>query len=265
MAEGRMLKKEISDSKKLGALSSDRPRVLYFMMLPHLDIEGRLKADPKQIKGQICTMLPYSIKSIQSALEALHNAGLILLYQNSGAQFLEYARFGDFQKLYPDKEAESKILGPTPEDYGERGRTPLKVKGKESKTKESKYGEFVFLSTDEYKKLVEQFGEQQAKLLIEELDDAIGSKGYKYRSHYRTILNWYRRKHPPPPPKPTEEEVATAAQKKRERWKAKVRAEESDILREKSPEQLRRLRDSYQYKHKKWLIDEILKEKQVIR
>ena len=47
MAEGRMLKKEISDSKKLGRLPSDRPRVLYLMMLPHLDVKGRLYADPK--------------------------------------------------------------------------------------------------------------------------------------------------------------------------------------------------------------------------
>lgn len=139
MAEGRMLKKEISDSKKLGQLKSDKPRVLYFMMLPHLDIKGRLKADPEQIKGQICTMLPYSVKSIQSALEALHNIGLILLYQNDGAQFLEYTRFEDFQKLYPNKEAESKIIDPTPEDYGGLQRTPLKVKVKEVKTNKGKY------------------------------------------------------------------------------------------------------------------------------
>lgn len=139
MAEGRMLKREISDSKKLGQLKSDRARVLYFMMLPHLDIKGRLKADPEQIKGQICTMLPYSVKSIQSALEALHNVGLILLYQNGEAQFLEYTRFEDFQKLYPNKEAESKIIGPTPEDYSELQRTPLKVKVKEVKTNKGKY------------------------------------------------------------------------------------------------------------------------------
>jgi len=128
MAEGRMLKKEISDSKKLGLLGADRPRVLYFMMLPHLDIEGRLKADPEKIKGQICTMLHYSAKSIQTALEALHNVGLIILYQNNGTQFLEYTRFGDFQKLYPNKEAETKIPDPTPANSGELQGTPPKVK-----------------------------------------------------------------------------------------------------------------------------------------
>lgn len=142
MAEGRMLKREISDSKKLGLLPSDRPRVVYFMMLPRLDVKGRLKADPEIIKGQICTMLHYSIKSIQFALEALHDVGLIILYQNNGTQFLEYTRFRDFQKLYPDKEAETKIPSPTPANSGELQRTPLKVKL--SKVKESKEYMLIF-------------------------------------------------------------------------------------------------------------------------
>ena len=62
MASGRMLKKEISNSEKLGIVKSDRARVLYFMMLPHLDIAGRLEANVRRIKGQIVTMLPYSEK-----------------------------------------------------------------------------------------------------------------------------------------------------------------------------------------------------------
>lgn len=58
------------------------------------------------------------------------------------------------------------------------------------------YGEFqkVKLSVEEYQKLVEKFGEKNTLLLIAELDTGIASKGYKYKSHYATILNWARRK-----------------------------------------------------------------------
>ena len=122
-----MLKKEISDSKKLGRLPSDRPRVLYFMMLPHLDVKGRLYADPQKIKGQIVTMLPYSPAAIQKALEQLHEVGLIVLYQINGDQYLEYTRFSDFQRINADREAESKISGPTPDNSGVIQRTPLKL------------------------------------------------------------------------------------------------------------------------------------------
>jgi len=128
MAEGRMLKKEISDSKKLGRLKSDRPRVLYFMMLPHLDRDGRLKADPCQIKGQICTMLHYSANSIQKALEQLNEVGLLVLYKAEGKQYVQYTRFNDFQTFNYDRESESKIPAPTHEDSGVIRRTPLKLR-----------------------------------------------------------------------------------------------------------------------------------------
>ena len=65
------MKKEISNSEKLGAVKTDRARVLYLMMLPHLDVVGRLEANTRLIKGQIVTMLPYSQKAIQTSLEQL--------------------------------------------------------------------------------------------------------------------------------------------------------------------------------------------------
>ena len=197
MAEGRMLKKEISDSKKLGRLPSDRPRVLYLMMLPHLDVKGRLYADPKKIKGQIVTMLPYSTAAIQKALEQLHEVGLIVLYLINGDQHLEYTRFSDFQSLNPKREAETKILGPTPENSCGLKRTPLKDKLSKDKLskdkKKEKYLTFVFLSKEEHKKLVQRFGETTTSKLIDDLDYYISNnkKGKDpYTDHYRTICRW---------------------------------------------------------------------------
>jgi hypothetical protein len=198
MAEGRMLKKEISDSGKLGRLKSDRARVLWFMMLPHLDRDGRLKADPQIIKGQICTMLPYSLKTIQTALEQLHDIGLIILYQANGDQCLQYTRFSDFQSLKYDRESESKIPEPNPENSGVILRTPPEVKLKEVNISKENIGktlflDFVFLTEDEYTKLKGSLGKKSADDWIAELNGAIGSKGYKYKSHYLTILNWDRK------------------------------------------------------------------------
>lgn len=58
------------------------------------------------------------------------------------------------------------------------------------------YGEFknVLLTPEEHQKLMERLGESNTNLLIAELDTGIASKGYKYKSHYATILNWVRRK-----------------------------------------------------------------------
>jgi len=64
---------------------------------------------------------------------------------------------------------------------------------KDKKTHKRKYFEFVFLSGNENKKLISKFGETGTKEWIEKLNEYIGSKGKKYKSHYHTILTWARK------------------------------------------------------------------------
>ncbi|MCK5236294.1 MAG: DUF4373 domain-containing protein [Deltaproteobacteria bacterium] len=84
---------------------------------------------------------------------------------------------------------------------------------KDSIVKDSKeHGEFknVLLTDEEYQKLIDRFGDIKTKRLIECLSIGIKSKGYKYKSHYATILNWEKRdvgtgthrEHPRAVPKP---------------------------------------------------------------
>lgn len=63
-------------------------------------------------------------------------------------------------------------------------------KEKAEKAKKHKYGEFVSMTRDEYAKLCEKYGEEETKGMIEILDNYIGSKGKRYKNHYRTILSW---------------------------------------------------------------------------
>jgi hypothetical protein len=64
------------------------------------------------------------------------------------------------------------------------------IKVKQSTVKKIKYADFVALTSDEYAKLVEQFGENDAKRLIELLDNYKGANGKSYKDDYRAILNW---------------------------------------------------------------------------
>jgi hypothetical protein len=68
-------------------------------------------------------------------------------------------------------------------------------KNEKKKQKDIKmgYAEFVTLTPAEYQKLVDRFGEQDAKDRIERLNLYKGSKGIKYDSDYMTILNWARK------------------------------------------------------------------------
>lgn len=66
----------------------------------------------------------------------------------------------------------------------------------EDKEEKKTHGEFgkVKLTDLELSKLKEKFGEEVALEKIDELDIALASKNYKFKSHYATILSWDRRK-----------------------------------------------------------------------
>jgi len=97
----------------------------------------------------------------------------------------------------------------------ESEQSSAKVPPKLSKDKISKgegkgkdrFLDFVFLTKEEHSKLIAKFGESRTASLIEDLNTGIGSKGYKYKSHYFAILSWVRleerrKKEKKPPPKP---------------------------------------------------------------
>lgn len=66
------------------------------------------------------------------------------------------------------------------------------IPGKNHKPSKIKHLEYVLLKQEEYDKLVTEFGLEGTKERISDLNNYIGSKGKKYKSHYHTILAWER-------------------------------------------------------------------------
>ena len=71
-------------------------------------------------------------------------------------------------------------------------RVQINKKGEEVEERENKnkYADSVFLKKSEYEKLIERIGEEKTKKCIEKLDAYKDSKGKKYKSDYKAILNW---------------------------------------------------------------------------
>ena len=69
--------------------------------------------------------------------------------------------------------------------------TPARKKEKPQKHQHGKFKN-VLLTDEELEKLREKFPDTY-EAMIDRLSYGIESKGYKYKSHYATILNWYRR------------------------------------------------------------------------
>jgi hypothetical protein len=83
----------------------------------------------------------------------------------------------------------------------EKGVEQNKKKNKEEEKEEDKkhkHLDFVFLTKKEYALLEERF-KSNLPAKIESLNNYIGSKGKKYKSHYHTLLNWARMEEKPQP------------------------------------------------------------------
>ena len=57
-------------------------------------------------------------------------------------------------------------------------------------TEKSKFLDFVLLTSKEHQSLIDKLGQGNTNIWIKKLNDYIGAKGIKYKSHYHTICMW---------------------------------------------------------------------------
>jgi len=111
MARGRMIDKRISNSKKLGQIS-DKGKILWFMLYPHLDSEGRIAFD--DLEDLQIEILPrfksWTLQDIAGSINELADIELLDLYSDKEKIAMEFRKFEDFQiGLRRDREAKSTI------------------------------------------------------------------------------------------------------------------------------------------------------------
>ena len=110
MAEGRMINRRISSSKKFGDIQNDAARSLYLIMYPHLDVDGRISGDAKWLKGNVLTYCDdWDEEKIEQCLVILDTIELIKWYEADGNKCIQVNRFHDFNKVNKEREARSRI------------------------------------------------------------------------------------------------------------------------------------------------------------
>jgi hypothetical protein len=204
-----MLQNRISKSQKLASLSSDTVRLLYTWMLSHLDVNGNFYADPVMVNNLVFTRLGHSVDNIAAALDELEASGLIIRYQVGNETYLNYPDFQEKQpKINKDKEGKPDIPLYTPDKLrSNAGITPeivcpkiredkireVKIREENTLSQKNKFLDSVFLTAIEYQKLQEVLGQKSLDVGIEKLDYSITVKSGKYKDHYKTLLNWFKR------------------------------------------------------------------------
>ncbi len=202
MAKGRMLNKTISIDKELAKLSKEAI-LLYIWCIPHLDIKGRIFAEPEQLKGTVIPYLTWFKKPmIIKAIKEIKKSGLVIYYGDT-FKYMEFRGFSKNQTIYPDREAKSMIPDPSQDEIIQRscnthGEVEVEVKEKlkiKKKEREEKlpHMDFVFLKPSEHQKLLQMYGEKKVNEYIESLKLYIGKTNKNYPSHYYAILSWMRK------------------------------------------------------------------------
>jgi len=101
-----MLKRNISDSRRLSELKTDSARLLWTWIIPFLDSEGRFYASPEMIKGKVVPRIgSFTLKNIPTYLNDMARVGLITLYAVDGEKLLQYRKFEVFQNIVKSREA----------------------------------------------------------------------------------------------------------------------------------------------------------------
>lgn len=185
---------------------SDKARLLFLGLWCYSDREGKFEWRPKKIKAEI---FPYENVKIEALLEELNKNNFIFKYDGFGLVI----NFQNHQNPHPH-EAKSKI--PFPDENIEYNQChgmsitlqemsvtcnadimipDIMIPDITEKEKVFFYGEFknVKLREGEYEKLISRCKENIVMDKIEALSGGIKSKGYRYKDHYATLLNWLRK------------------------------------------------------------------------
>lgn len=111
MARGRMIDRAFMKSRKLNSVSRDH-RLIYASILPFLDREGRIVAEPIYLKALVFRWSDFTLEEIAAGVAALEKVKLIRLYSDEdNSAILQYESFRDFNNPN-SKESKSDLPGP---------------------------------------------------------------------------------------------------------------------------------------------------------
>jgi transposase-like protein len=149
MAKGRMLNRSISRDRDVAELANTvgvDAALLFTWMIPHLDRDGRMDADPEVVKGLVVPKLAHFTSGVVSdLLRSLSGTRMVRIYDDGrGCRFAVFPGFAKNQTGFRyDREAVSEfpdpgectlVSGPTPDLLrSNAGVVPDERKGKEQK------------------------------------------------------------------------------------------------------------------------------------
>lgn len=150
---------------------------------------------------EIATQTGISVKSVRVALEHLKTTQEVAQLPMGKFSVFTIKNYKGYQGEGTDKGTQGAHKGHAKgtDPYIKKSRSQeiknIKEKNISIEILKKKFGEFenVMLTGEEHEKLVDSLGDIGAKEYIERLSSYLAQSGRRYRSHYATLLNWWRK------------------------------------------------------------------------
>lgn len=244
MANRRSLAKSVSISDDVAKLS-DFAALLFTWGIPHTDDYGIIPGSIGAIKALVVPRRKQSEEQVEKALHEIQRAGLIWRYVYKNKEYLQYVNFERHQdglhKRTESRHPEFKAVCNDSDNFREIPGNSLlnEGKGREEKGNEGKrnvpsssrkdveeFADTVFLTKDEYLRLVTDFTEQGAKRLIEILDNYktnTPKKCREYQDDNKVIRGWVLDRYKKEQPQSSTSKSFPSAQKAFEEYREKLK------------------------------------------
>ena len=108
-------------------------------------------------------------------------------------EVLNYNTFQTLENYKSDTKSDTKSEMKATQKRNESDTINKNDNNDKNDKKKREYAPSVFLSEEEYQKLITEIGDYLTKEYIKDLSLYLQSKGKRYKSHYATVLAWYRR------------------------------------------------------------------------
>jgi len=147
----------------------------------------------------LSTITNTDIDVVRSAIKLLKSLKMIDILEDGTIYMTEVNKMLGAETYWAKKKREQRDNVKLLDNVQTSPTCPSKRKSleleKEIDIKDSKntYLDFVKLTDEEHQKLLDKLGNKDTNDMIERLNNYIGSKGKRYKSHYHTILSWYRK------------------------------------------------------------------------
>jgi len=120
--DGRMIRKSISDSKKVAKLSPEALSLFCFL-IPHFSSHGKMNGSPHYIKGEVCPRIEWlDVPTIIKCLREIHKHTSVKWFEHDGRLYLHSTNNDEHQNLQDYKKGTDRMP-----DYGgenNSGATP---------------------------------------------------------------------------------------------------------------------------------------------